>query len=139
MTGEIIVNDVTDMVVSEPTVSVEPEPMPEPEPAVEPETMPMSTTVSIPQGASAPGCEETNECYLPYEVHIAVGGTVTWSNDDTAAHTVTGGAMPEGPSGVFDSSLFMSGNTFEFTFDNAGEYPYFCMVHPWMTGIVIVE
>jgi plastocyanin len=33
----------------------------------------------------------------------------------------------------------MSGNTFEFTFDDAGEYPYFCMVHPWMTGTVTVE
>ncbi len=142
MTGEIVVNGVQDMVVtSEPTVMIEMDTTPEPQPVAEPnaETLSMSATVSMPQGVSSPGCEETNECYVPYEVKIAVGGTVTWSNDDTAAHTVTGGKMPEGPSGVFDSSLFMAGNTYEFTFEQAGEYPYFCMVHPWMTGIVVVE
>lgn len=95
-------------------------------------------TVEIPAGASAPGCDESNECYLPSSLQIGVGDTVIWNNSDTAAHTVTSGSMPDGPSGVFDSSLFMSGNTFEFTFDDAGEYPYFCMVHPWMTGNVSV-
>jgi plastocyanin len=99
----------------------------------------MTYTIEIPAGASAPGCEKSNECYLPSSLKIGVGDTVIWKNSDTAAHTVTSGSMPEGPSGVFDSSLFMSGNTFEFTFDDAGEYPYFCMVHPWMTGSVSVE
>jgi len=69
-----------------------------------------------------------------------VGETVTWSNDDTAAHTVTSGeaAVPESVQAVFDSSLFMAGTTWSFTFDEEGEYPYFCMVHPWMAGMVIV-
>jgi plastocyanin len=40
---------------------------------------------------------------------------------------------------MFDSSLFMAGSTFEFTFDDAGTYDYFCMVHPWMTGIINVS
>ncbi|MCA9812331.1 MAG: hypothetical protein KC483_05660 [Nitrosarchaeum sp.] len=112
--------------------------MPEPEAMPAPEVSLMSATVSIPKGSSAPGCEETNECYLPYATKIAIGGTVIWSNDDTAAHTVTSGTMPDGPDGIFDSSLFMAGTTFEFTFDDAGTYPYFCMVHPWMTGEIIV-
>jgi len=43
-----------------------------------------------------------------------------------------------GPNGLFDSSLFMSGTTFEVTFTEKGEYPYFDMVHPWITGKIIV-
>jgi len=84
------------------------------------------------------GCEETNECFIPFEAIIGVGGEVTWSNDDTAAHTVTAGTAADGPSGEFDSSLFMAGTTFSHTFESAGEFPYFCMVHPWMNGIVTV-
>jgi predicted secreted protein with PEFG-CTERM motif len=94
--------------------------------------------VSTPQGTSVPGCEETDECFLPYMVTVDVGGEVIWSNDDTAAHTVTGGSAADGPSGEFDSSLFMAGTTFSHTFESAGEFPYFCMVHPWMAGIVSV-
>ena len=100
-----------------------------------------TATVSTPEGTSVPGCEETNECYLPYEVTIDVGGEVTWTNDDTAAHTVTSGTPAEGPDGLFDSSLFMAGSTFSVKFDGyePGSYNYFCMVHPWMEGIVIVQ
>ena len=100
---------------------------------------PKTVDVSIPSGTSAPGCEETNECYLPYSVTISKGDTVRWSNDDTAAHTVTSGSPSEGPDGNFDSSLIMSGSVYEFTFEQTGSYDYFCMVHPWMTGIVQVN
>jgi len=99
----------------------------------------MTASVTIPQGTSVPGCEKTNECFMPHEVTIDVGGEVTWSNDDSAAHTVTGGSAADGPSGVFDSSLFMSGTTFSHKFDVEGEFPYFCMVHPWMSGIVVAQ
>ncbi len=94
--------------------------------------------VSVPLGTSVPGCEEKNECWDPAEISVGVGETVMWSNDDTAAHTVTSGSAVDGPDGVFDSSLFMAGTEFSHTFDDAGEYPYFCMVHPWMAGVVIV-
>ena len=99
-----------------------------------------TASVSIASGSSVPGCEETKECYLPYTVTIDPGGEVTWSNDDSAAHTVTSGTAKDGPDGNFDSSLFMAGTTFSVdTLDEEGTYPYFCMVHPWMTGEVIVE
>ena len=102
--------------------------------------MPVDTLmISIPQGSGAPGCETTNECYLPSSLEIQIGDTVLWSNDDTAAHTVSSGTPTDGMNGIFDSSLFMSGTTFEFTFDKSGTYPYFCMVHPWMTGEIIVN
>ena len=105
---------------------------------IAPSAFAAEVTVENALGASVPGCEETNECFLPYEVSINVGDTVTWVNDDTAAHTATGGTPVDGPSGVFDSSLVMAGSSFSFTFNEAGTYEYFCMVHPWMAGVVIV-
>ena len=98
-----------------------------------------TASVSAPQGTSVPGCETTNECFIPYEVTVDVGGVVTWSNDDSAAHTVTAGSAADGPSGVFDSSLFMAGTTFSHTFEAEGDFPYCCMVHPWMMGLVTVQ
>ena len=102
------------------------------------ETLPMALTVSIPAGVGAPGCEETNECYFPYSLEVSVGDTVIWNNDDIAAHTVTSGNFPE-HNGLFDSSVFLSGDTFEFTFSDAGTFDYYCFVHPWMAGIVNVS
>jgi len=104
----------------------------------QPPIPPIVSDVIIPPGTSVPGCEETNECFIPFEAAVAEGGTITWKNEDTAAHTVTSGSAADGPSGEFDSSLFMAGTTFSHTFDTVGEFPYFCMVHPWMQGVVVV-
>jgi plastocyanin len=156
MQGQIVVGDVsaeTENMETEPVIgSAMPAPgfedvpemivKEEPEQTMkeESETMtPFTGTISIPSGASAPGCDETNECFIPSEVTVNVGETVTWSNNDSAAHTVTSGTPTGGPDGTFDSSLFMAGTTFSYTFDNAGEYNYFCMVHPWMTGKIQVN
>jgi predicted secreted protein with PEFG-CTERM motif len=95
--------------------------------------------ISIPSGASTPGCETTNECFIPSEVTTDVGGEVVWSNDDSASHTVTSGDPKNGPDGIFDSNLFLAGQTFSHKFEEAGEFPYFCLVHPWMKGAVIVQ
>ena len=99
----------------------------------------MAATVTNAPGSSTPGCETTDSCFVPSTVVIALGGTVTWENTDNAAHTATGGTPTDGPSGVFDSSLVMAGGSFAQTFDSEGTYPYFCMVHPWMQGTVVVE
>ena len=100
---------------------------------------PQTVSVDIPSGTSVPGCEETNECWTPSSVTINAGDTVEWTNSDTAAHTVTGGLPADGPSGVFDSSLVLGGAAYAFTFEEAGNYDYFCMVHPWMVGDVQVN
>ena len=98
----------------------------------------MALTVSIPEGVGVPGCETTLECFSPYEISVAVGATVTWSNDDIAVHTVTSGKGMLHDE-LFDSSILMSGKTFETTFNDAGSFDYFCIVHPWMAGIVHVS
>ncbi len=100
---------------------------------------PSTVEVSLPSGTSVPGCEETNACFVPENVSISSGSTVVWNNDDTAAHTVTSGGPTGGPDGIFDSSLLMASASFEVTFDDAGSYDYFCMVHPWMVGTVNVS
>jgi len=98
-----------------------------------------TATVTNAPGSSVPGCEETADgCFIPSPVTINVGGIVTWENNDTAAHTATAGSAFV-PSGVFDSSLIMAGSSFSHTFDAAGIFDYFCMVHPWMAGTLIVE
>lgn len=83
----------------------------------------------------------TGKGFSPIEIIISVGTTVVWTNDDTAGHTITSGNPGDADFGsVFDSGfpLIQPGKTFEYTFDTVGEFPYFCQVHPWMTGKVTV-
>jgi len=98
-------------------------------------------TISPASGSGAPGCEETAEgCFIPKEATVDIGGKVIFSNTDTAAHTFTSGAATdETPGEVFNSSLVMAGSSYEWTPTAAGEVPYFCMVHPWMTGLIVVQ
>ena len=97
----------------------------------------MNATVENAEGSATPGCEP--DCFIPATVTIGVGGQVTFANNDNAAHTSTAGTPADGPSGVWDSSLVMVGQSYTTPELDEGEYPYFCMVHPWMTGMVIVE
>lgn len=97
------------------------------------------TQVSVTAGSSS----KTDDAYDPNPVEAKVGDTVTWTNDDTQPHTVTSGSNGK-PDGKFDSSPNMNpmlapGQTFEHTFEEAGEYPYYCAVHPAMVGTVSVS
>ncbi|MGI9568150.1 MAG: cupredoxin domain-containing protein, partial [Nitrosopumilus sp.] len=94
-------------------------------------------TIEAAMGSGAPGCETTAEgCYIPSTATVDVGGVVIFSNPDTAAHTFTAGSPSDGPTGEFDTGLVMADNSFEWSPDTVGEVPYFCMVHPWMVGII---
>lgn len=95
----------------------------------------MTITPTI--GSGSPGCE-TTECYIPNQASLSVGEKVIFSNTDSAAHTFTSGNPADGPSGVFDSSLVVSGSSYEWTAKNEGSYPYYCVVHPWMEAIIVV-
>jgi predicted secreted protein with PEFG-CTERM motif len=95
--------------------------------------------INMAVGSSTPGCETNNMCYMPYNAALDVGGEAMWHNVDTMAHTVSSGTPAEGLDDVFDSSLVAAGGMFSYKFEEAGTYDYFCMVHPWMTGIVTVS
>ena len=94
--------------------------------------------VSIAFGSASPGCEETNECYMPYSVTINEYSSVTWTNDDVSVHTATSGNPTDGPNGIFDSGVISPGGTYTNQFDEEGTFDYYCIAHPWMTGKVVV-
>lgn len=97
-------------------------------------------TIKTTIGSSVPGCEDTFQgCYTPNNATVDIGGTVIFSNIDSAAHTFTSGTVTNGPSSKFDSGLIGAGEKFSHKFDKSGTYSYFCMVHPWMGGTIIVE
>jgi plastocyanin len=78
--------------------------------------------------------------YQPNTIQVKVGDTVTWTNTDDALHTVTSGSGTDENMGAeFDSGMMATGKTFEHTFSAAGEYPYFCVIHPDMVGKVTVS
>ena len=69
---------------------------------------------------------------------ISAGTTVTWTNLDSAAHTSTSGISPNFD-GAFDSSAISQNGTFSHRFNSSGAFPYFCSIHPSMTGIITVQ
>jgi plastocyanin len=98
-----------------------------------------TTGVSIVSGASS----LTDTAFQPNPVQVSVGATVTWTNDDSTTHTVVSGQNGQ-PDGKFDSSpnfnpLMVPGATFSHTFTEAGQYPYYCALHPNMVGTVSVS
>lgn len=74
----------------------------------------------------------------PEILEVPVGTTVVWSNGDAIQHSVTNGT-PGSPGSAFDSDFFTEGQTWSYTFTEAGEYPYFCKRHNSMQGKIIVE
>jgi len=111
-------------------------------PRITPKPIPIGTSsVKIAPETSTPGCEERYQCFLPFSISVEKGITVTWTNDDSEPHTVTNGMNPIDPNAgmMFDSGLLMNHDLFSVTFDTEGEYPYFCLIHPWMIGLVVVE
>lgn len=88
--------------------------------------------------------EVVDFAFVPASLEVDAGTTVTWSNGDGFAHTVTGGTRDR-PAGTFDGPLGDpavhggQGATFAVTFDEPGTYPYVCDLHPSMTGEVVVR
>ena len=94
--------------------------------------------VIMPTKVSRPGCEVNDNCYVPSLIVIEKGKHVTWVNEDSAFHSVTSGFYTA-PTELFDSGYLDPFESYTITFDEAGTYDYFCTLHPWMKGQVIVE
>ncbi|HEU5120720.1 MAG TPA: multicopper oxidase domain-containing protein [Candidatus Nitrosocosmicus sp.] len=97
-----------------------------------------SNQISIVPGSSSP---DSKIFYDPPNAEVQVGAQVTWINNDTnMPHTVTSGNSGSGPTGVFDSGIIIGdGSTFKHTFDQKGEFEYYCTLHPWMISKIIVK
>ena len=107
------------------------------------QTSTTGTQVSIVQGSST----MADKAFSPNPVTVKVGDTITWTNNDNQFHTVTSGSGSSDPNmgKAFDSglsgasALTTMGKTFQHQFAQAGQYPYFCQLHPTMVGKVIVS
>lgn len=101
------------------------------------------TKISIVPGAST----LVDKAFSPNPANVKVGDNVTWTNDDTMFHTVTSGTgtSDTNKGKEFDSglsgptTLTTTGKTFDHKFATAGEFPYFCQLHPTMVGKVVVS
>jgi plastocyanin len=103
-----------------------------------PGTTPGTATATTPSTATGGGAGETrvamkNLAFDPASVTIRVGGTVTWTNEDSMNHNVVA------DNGEFESSMLAKGAAFSSTFATPGTYAYHCGIHPSMTGEVIVQ
>ncbi len=96
----------------------------------------MAAMPTATSAAGAPVAANTvsikNFAFVPAAVTVKVGTTVTWTNTDQEAHTVTA------KNGTFNSSPLNSGSTYQYTFTKPGTYNYLCTIHPFMTATVVV-
>ena len=98
-----------------------------------------TNNIIINERTASPECGNSYSCYSPFAAEISIGETVTWRNNDTPFfHTVTSGTPDNGSDGLFDSGPLRTYEYFSYTFEEAGIYDYYCTVHPWMQGKVIV-
>jgi plastocyanin len=97
-----------------------------------------STSISIVPGASAPN---NPKFYDPSPTNVAVGTTVTWTNNDATLHTVYSGTPDDSANSgkLFQSTYMAKGQTFEHKFDTAGTFDYYCTLHPFMLGKIVVS
>lgn len=104
--------------------------------------MPGMTMSGTPAGGGAPAAPVAgntvmiqNFAFAPAALVVKVGTTVTWTNRDTDAHTVTS----QGNGGPLNSSALSTGQSFSYTFTKPGTYSYLCTIHPFMTATVTVN
>jgi nitrite reductase (NO-forming) len=95
------------------------------------------STVIISPGSSTPS---NAKFFDPPTLKVAKGTTVTWKNGDSTLHTVTSGTAEGNESGTsFDSSYLAGGKTFQWTFSTPGTFDYYCTLHPYMKGQIVVS
>ena len=94
----------------------------------------LALLLAAPAYASAPAAVEiSNDAFHPAKLTIAAGQSVTFTNRDDDAHTVTSS------DGVFDSKGIDTGQTWRYTFNRPGTYAYFCELHPFMKATIVVK
>jgi 3',5'-cyclic-AMP phosphodiesterase len=87
----------------------------------------------VPQAKQNAEVKIDNFSFTPASITVAAGTTITWTNRDDIPHTVVADDK------AFKSKVMDTDEKFSYTFGKAGTYPYFCSVHPKMTGKVIVQ
>jgi plastocyanin len=89
-------------------------------------------------GASTNKITIQGEAFSPNSLTVSAGTIVTWTNMDSFAHSVNSGT-PDSPTSLFNSGNIAANGTFSYTFNTKGTYPYYCSIHTFMTGTVVVQ
>jgi FtsP/CotA-like multicopper oxidase with cupredoxin domain len=99
-------------------------------------------TTTTPSNYTSPNLTKSVSIFMnafdPSPINVTLGTNVTWINNDNAPHTVTSG-VPGEPNKLFGSEMMFRGQSFSYVFDGEGTFPYYCDIHTWMRGEVIVE
>lgn len=106
-----------------------PSPSPKPAPAPAPAPGGPSSSVLLPVGAENLG----NRAFVPDDLEISPGSTVTWTNTDATSHTSTSDGA------LWASGTLAPGRQFSFTFQTTGTFAYHCSIHPGMVGTIVVR
>lgn len=96
-----------------------------------PGATPMASPIASP-GAGTP-IEIRSFAFNPPTINVPLGGSLTWTNRDPIPHTATA------DDGTFNSNPLSNGQSYSYTFDQAGSFAYVCVFHPYMKGTVVVE
>ncbi|MCH8311008.1 MAG: DNRLRE domain-containing protein, partial [Chloroflexi bacterium] len=121
--------------IAEPQTSATPGPL---------VALPVATIAPVPAATPAPPTAAANDAlfspildFTLENLFVEVGATIAWENQGAAAHTTTSGVSPDSD-GIWDSGVLNTGEFFSFTFDEPGELPYWCTIHPFMTATITV-
>ena len=138
-------------------IAADPDAIPEPRAIIIPENKIAQTiTINEPEpetetviktadnSGTSMDCQTSLDCYTPSIVTVSVGDVVTMTNSDSTAamHSFTAGSVDgftPSPSGTFDTGIMSADDSFEWVPESSGEVPYYCFLHTWMQGTIIVE
>ena len=85
------------------------------------------------------GSPDSGVFYEPSPAKVEAGSTVIWTNHDTLPHTLTSGNPEKEPNGLFDSGMMNADKSFSQTLYKAGILEYYCTIHRWVTGKIMVQ
>jgi plastocyanin len=119
-----------------PAATLAPTPIASPTPASTPKPTPIASPTSAPTATPATAqakVDISGFAFVPQTLTVAVGTTVTWTNNDSSSHTIASN------DNLFQSGTLAKGSTFSHTFGQKGTFNYHCSIHPSMTGKIVVE
>jgi plastocyanin len=98
----------------------------------------LAERVTIDEEGDNPACRSAKSCFHPSNTIIQQGQDVIWYNDDSSIHSIITTSQQFGSSGIINSGKILPGESYSHRFDESGYVNYYCVLHPWMQGLVVV-
>jgi len=99
----------------------------------------LAERVIINEQGDNPTCRSDKSCFLSSNMVIQQGQDVVWYNADSSIHSIITQSQQFGSSGIISSGNIFPGESYSHRFDISGYVNYYCVLHPWMQGLVVVE